>query len=106
MIKWSDTGDLKKTGPNLAVKPVEEKAFFELMTLPEEGECLGVKRKDWRFQRFQDPDEFMSEGGTLKAAELHDGFEWGAPGKATVVDVGVNKTLQARSPGLSPTSHC
>ena len=47
----------------------------------------------------------MSEGGALKAAHLREGLDWGAFGKATVVDVGANKTLQARSPGLSPTSH-
>ena len=98
-IKWGDTTDPKKTGPNLAVKPGEEKAFFELMTLPEEGEWLGVKRKDWRFQRFQDSDKFMSEGGALKAADLHEGFDWAALGKATIVDVGASKTLQARSSG-------
>ena len=61
------------------------------MTLLEEGEWLGAKRKDWRFQRLENSDKSMSEGGALKAADLHEGLDWGAHGKATIVDVGASK---------------
>lgn len=85
--RWGDTTDPRKTGPNLAAKPGEEKTLFDLLETDEEGEWRGVNGKGWRVKRFGDSDKFMASGGALKAADLHVGLDWGALGKATVVDV-------------------
>lgn len=85
--RWGDTTDPRETGPNLAAKPGEGKTLFDLLETDEEGEWGGVNGKGWRVKRFGDSDKFMASGGALKASDLHEGLDWGALGKATVVDV-------------------
>lgn len=80
--KWGESQDPTESGFNLAFNLGKESNVFGFFENDGEGE-----KKGWRARRFGLAMECMSASGLHDVSHVHRGFDWGAIGKATIVDV-------------------
>jgi hypothetical protein len=97
--RWGDSYNPLHTGPNLHVKPGEEKSFFQIIQEDDSGEWNGVQGKGFRLARLYDSERGFANSGTTNGKGLLPAFDWGKLGKGKVVMVsGTVFVSENRSP--------
>jgi 6-hydroxytryprostatin B O-methyltransferase len=69
------------TGPNLNAEPGDEKTFFQIVQVDDDGEWNGAKDKGFRLARLYDSERCFTNSGTTNVTGLLAAYDRGRLGK-------------------------